>query len=194
MSPRKQEDNEAIRAERRQQILDAALKVFAERGFFNTRIEDIAGYLNLGKGTIYWYFASKEALFEAVFRSKFEAMAAPLYAIASNEVLTPAEKLIDIADASLSALSTETELLFVLIQAMSTPDVARLLSHDFARYYDEFAGVLAPLLAEHGEPDPQAAASVYIAILDGAMLQSLAAASVFDPQRFLAQIKRQFRL
>lgn len=54
--------------ERPTQILDAALKVFAERGFAAARLDDIARLAGLSKGTIYLYFPNKEALFREVIR------------------------------------------------------------------------------------------------------------------------------
>ena len=54
---------------RRQAILDAALHVFAERGFEAARLDDVAARAGVAKGTLYLYFQSKEALFEALIRS-----------------------------------------------------------------------------------------------------------------------------
>jgi len=51
---------------RRDEILDAAAKVFARKGFARTKVEEIANALGVAKGTIYLYFRSKEALFLAV--------------------------------------------------------------------------------------------------------------------------------
>ena len=48
--------------ERPNEILDAALAVFAERGYRNTRLEDIGDTAGVTKGAIYHYFANKEAL------------------------------------------------------------------------------------------------------------------------------------
>jgi len=48
--------------ERPQEILDAALAVFAERGYRNTRLEDIGEAAGVTKGAIYHYFANKEDL------------------------------------------------------------------------------------------------------------------------------------
>jgi AcrR family transcriptional regulator len=50
------------------EILDSALKVFAEKGFATARMEDIAGRAGVTKGTIYLYFESKEAVFKALVR------------------------------------------------------------------------------------------------------------------------------
>jgi AcrR family transcriptional regulator len=54
---------------RRQAILDAALSVFAERGFEAARLEDVAARAGVAKGTLYLYFRDKEALFEELVRS-----------------------------------------------------------------------------------------------------------------------------
>ena len=48
--------------DRPQEILDAALTVFAERGYRNTRLEDIGEAAGVTKGAIYHYFANKEDL------------------------------------------------------------------------------------------------------------------------------------
>jgi AcrR family transcriptional regulator len=50
------------------EILDAALAVFAQKGFAATRLDDIAAKAGITKGTIYLYFDSKQALFEALAR------------------------------------------------------------------------------------------------------------------------------
>lgn len=52
--------------ERRRVILTAALNEFYERGFAAARMDDIAARANLSKGTLYLYFESKEALFQAL--------------------------------------------------------------------------------------------------------------------------------
>lgn len=50
------------------EILDAALACFTDRGFANTRLDDVARRAGVTKGTLYLYFRNKEELFEAVVR------------------------------------------------------------------------------------------------------------------------------
>jgi AcrR family transcriptional regulator len=50
------------------EILDAALIVFAEKGFAGARVEDIAVQAGVTKGTIYLYFQNKEAVFKSLVR------------------------------------------------------------------------------------------------------------------------------
>jgi AcrR family transcriptional regulator len=49
--------------ERKQQLLDAAAELFAERGYAETRVIDIVREAGVAKGLFYWYFDNKEALF-----------------------------------------------------------------------------------------------------------------------------------
>jgi AcrR family transcriptional regulator len=51
---------------RPEEILDAALELFTEKGFSATRICDVAKKAGISKGTLYLYFESKEAIFRAV--------------------------------------------------------------------------------------------------------------------------------
>src|SRR3954468_14507505 len=50
----------------RQAILDAALDLFAEKGFFGTTLRDIATAVRVRESALYNYFPSKEALFDAL--------------------------------------------------------------------------------------------------------------------------------
>lgn len=54
---------------RPQEIVAAAMEVFAERGFAAARLEEVATRAGLSKGTLYLYFPSKEDLFKAVIRT-----------------------------------------------------------------------------------------------------------------------------
>jgi TetR/AcrR family transcriptional regulator len=56
------------KAERPQQLLDAALALFTSKGLAATRAEDVAQLAGVSKGTLYRYFDSKEELFKAVVR------------------------------------------------------------------------------------------------------------------------------
>jgi AcrR family transcriptional regulator len=52
--------------ERRVQILDAAERVFARKGFERARMDDIVSESGLSKGALYWYYKSKDALIKAL--------------------------------------------------------------------------------------------------------------------------------
>mgnify|MGYP002639828722 CR=1 FL=1 len=62
MSPRTKEQFQDIREERKQQILDAALEVFAMNGYHKASISQIATQAKISKGLLYNYFENKEQL------------------------------------------------------------------------------------------------------------------------------------
>ena len=57
-------------ASRTEELLEAALEVFADQGFARARLEDVAKRAGVTKGTVYLYFDSKEALFRELVRTK----------------------------------------------------------------------------------------------------------------------------
>ncbi|MCK6529933.1 TetR/AcrR family transcriptional regulator [Myxococcota bacterium] len=63
------------RDERRQQILDAARRVFARRGYHVASIDDVVKEAEVARGTFYNYFPSKRAVFAVVLEALFEAVA-----------------------------------------------------------------------------------------------------------------------
>lgn len=60
---------EKERLRRRKEILSAARSVFSRKGYHNATLDEIARKAQLGKGTVYWYFASKAELFLAVLQA-----------------------------------------------------------------------------------------------------------------------------
>lgn len=56
---------EQKKKETRQAIMDAAIRLFGDRGYERTSIEDLAAGAGVGKGTIYGYFATKREIFQA---------------------------------------------------------------------------------------------------------------------------------
>ena len=64
----RQDVRTAKAAVRREAILDAALEEFSARGFAAARLDDVARRAGVAKGTIYLYFADKEALFQELIR------------------------------------------------------------------------------------------------------------------------------
>lgn len=60
------------RQDKRNRIIEAAIQVFAEKGYRSARISDIAGGAGVADGTIYLYFRNKEDLLLTIFEEKME--------------------------------------------------------------------------------------------------------------------------
>jgi AcrR family transcriptional regulator len=142
--------------ERPQQIIDAALTVFGERGLACARLEDIAKLAGLSKGTIYLYFPNKEELFRGVVRhtivAQIERSEQELAAAASKQ--SAAETLEQFVRGYWKFLRSPTfAALFRLIHAElgSFPDLARFYGREVVeRTLRLITGIVARGL-ENGE-------------------------------------------
>lgn len=77
---------------RPQELLDAALSLFVEKGFAATRSEEVARAAGVSKGTLYLYYPSKEELFKAVVRQTL------------SNLIAEGQELVDAHQGSTSAL------------------------------------------------------------------------------------------
>ncbi len=107
-------DSNATRnPDKRQRILEAAIQVFSENGFFNSRVSEIATRAGVADGTIYLYFKSKEQILrealDGAFNSFFEEVQA---AIAKLD--DPREQLRTIASHHLRGLGSNRNLAIVV--------------------------------------------------------------------------------
>ena len=87
------------------QIIQAALRVFAEHGLHGTPVPPIAAEAGVGVGTLYRYFDSKEALINAVFRDSKRRLKERL--LSDLDLLHPSRSLFDTLWARLTAFARE---------------------------------------------------------------------------------------
>ena len=62
-------------ARRKEEILQAAITIFSEKGYYSASIADIANLLKIGHGTIYRYYKNKQTIFDAVVNSILQKLA-----------------------------------------------------------------------------------------------------------------------
>ena len=84
--------------ERRNEILDAAGHLFITKGYNSVSILDIAKEIGVAKGTIFYYFKSKEELLDATFLKVFEKVIANAQIIVADKNLSAIEKLMKLTD------------------------------------------------------------------------------------------------
>jgi AcrR family transcriptional regulator len=126
------------RARRKQarpgEIVEAALRLFAERGFAATKLEDVASAAGIGKGTIYLYFATKEDLFRAVVRQAVlpnleaaVALAADPDRSAADTLRLLAERFLEMMDSDLTAIPK-----IIVAEAGNFPALAQFYADEVA--------------------------------------------------------------
>src|ERR1700759_3068260 len=110
------------------EILDAALKVFAEKGYAGTRMDDIARRAGVTKGTIYLYFESKEAVFKSLVRDTIGTTLAGVAAGVQN-FQGPAKDLIRFALTTMGHLLTASDRVvlpkIIIAESGNFPELAR---------------------------------------------------------------------
>jgi AcrR family transcriptional regulator len=131
MSPRTSLSNQKIRDERRDQILHAALQVFAYKGLKAAKIADIAAQADISQGLIHHYFISKEDVFTAVVeRAMTGALAA--FDDTPGSRSGPWERLTLITDRMLQGLVIHPEYMLILTQSLvsqdTPPEAGKLLA------------------------------------------------------------------
>lgn len=79
--------------DRKAKVMQVAIKLFANRGYHETSMQEIADQAGVSKGLLYKYFESKETLLVDVFMENHENMVERAKHIAIDQLLTPKEKL-----------------------------------------------------------------------------------------------------
>jgi TetR/AcrR family transcriptional regulator, fatty acid metabolism regulator protein len=104
----------AAAADKRRQILDAAIRVFATRGFHACRVSDVADEAGVAYGLVYHYFGSKEEILNTLFTERWQVM---LDAIAEidRQAVPAREKLHLVASFIIDSYRHEPDLMKVII-------------------------------------------------------------------------------
>lgn len=109
----------AVAVDRRQAILDAAVKVFAERGFHACRVSDIADRAGVAYGLLYHYFDSKDAVLHTLFSERWALLLDAIAAIEADESLGPRERLAAVASFIVDSYRHDPDLMKVIVMEVT---------------------------------------------------------------------------
>jgi AcrR family transcriptional regulator len=79
--------------DKKQLIINAAIKCFAQKGFHATSIQEIVDTAGIAKGSVYSYFKSKEDLLFVAIKHEYDRMMSGVFTVANDTNLTPRERL-----------------------------------------------------------------------------------------------------
>jgi TetR/AcrR family fatty acid metabolism transcriptional regulator len=124
-SGRELTDRSIAQEEKRRLILDAAVRVFARKGYHTCRVGDIAEEAGVAYGLLYHYFSSKEEVLETVFRETWSELLEAMRGV--EESGEPArEQLRQVAAILLRAWRRDPDLVRVLVREVArTPQMQR---------------------------------------------------------------------
>jgi TetR/AcrR family fatty acid metabolism transcriptional regulator len=131
-------------ADKRERILRAAIKVFARKGFYATRVSEIAKAAGVADGTIYLYFESKDDVLVSIFEDRITKLLEVLRAeiLAGKDVDDRLQRIVQLQLGLLEGQRDLAEVITVNLRQSS-----RLLKQYatplFVQYLDLLAGVIA---------------------------------------------------
>ena len=174
MTPRNEDTNKQIRDERREQILQAALKVFARKGLAAAKISDIAAAAELSHGLIYHYFKSKDEIFTVLATQALE-VSSKIIIDAANLPGTPWERLKAMTEAIVpnAYQGIGPYYFLIVIQTFTSEAVPEQVKELAARHSSIYTDYLVPLIREgqqRGEVvagDPLQLAVLYTSMIQG---------------------------
>ena len=155
---------------KRDAILRAAIDVFAERGFFNAQVADVARAAGVAAGTVYLYFKSKDDLLVSIFdRSMRDGLAAGRAAVV--DLRDPRERLRRLARAHLARLGGDRNLAVVFqVELRQSTKFMERFSSTLLR---DYLGLIREAIADgqraglfRGDIKPTAAAKMLFGALD----------------------------
>ena len=132
-------------AEKYQRILEAAVAVFADKGFFNSRISDIADRADVADGTVYLYFKNKEEILMTAINTAFDAFMS-LARTELKKLTDPAERLRRLAFLHLDALGSNRSMAVVF--QMELRQSTRFLAEFSHHHMIEYLGLVREAITE----------------------------------------------
>src|SRR3954452_1751460 len=160
---------EAPPVDKRRQILDAAIHVFARQGFHSCRVSDIADEAGVAYGLVYHYFTSKDQVLNELFAERWSLLLAAIEEV-DGQSLSGRQKLDAVAQFIIESYRYDPELMKVIIVEVTRAANSFGRTHlpEIRRAYDLIAKIVADAEAAgefRNDVDPEVASMwVYGAI------------------------------
>lgn len=117
-------------------ILDAAIKIFAEEGFHNAKISRIAEEAGIATGSVYIYFKNKDDILITIFKELWEKLYTELKGISINQSLSPIEKVDAMLDLVFDVFNKNPSLALVFVNEQQ--NFSRFNQEQIIDYYEKF--------------------------------------------------------
>jgi AcrR family transcriptional regulator len=130
--------------DKRRQILDAAIRVFARQGFHSTRVSDIADEAGVAYGLVYHYFKSKDEVLNELFSERWSLLLSAIEE-SDHEGISSRAKLEAVAGFIVDSYRHDPELMKVIIVEVTRAANSFGRTHlaEIRRAYDSIAKIVA---------------------------------------------------
>ncbi|MDX2432322.1 MAG: TetR/AcrR family transcriptional regulator [Bacteroides sp.] len=166
MSPRTQEQFEEMRETRREQIMKAALELFAREGYANCSISRLANHTGISKGLMYNYFESKEALLGNIIEEGMSDIMA--FFNPDNDGILTTEELAGFVRKVLWSIRENQNFWILYINIIFQPRVKELLAgKPFSSVMDQYGPMMMNYFENQGFENPALEMLTFSALIEG---------------------------
>ncbi len=162
------------RDEMKQVVLDGAMKAFTSKGYHTATIADIAEAAGLGKGTLYLYFESKEAIAEAMADSHIKSMEAHFF---TDELPGSLEVFVNRLSKMMDVPDEQARFVRVFFEVFGQSFASETFAAGVSGFFEKFGGHLAKQIthlkdqgAVRETVDPKIAGRMLASLVDGMIL------------------------
>ena len=160
------------RINNRENIIDVAIKLIGEKGVEGTSLADIAKEVGISKGTLYYYYSSKNDLIFDITKEHVDKVTANIFSmIEKNREETSLEETLKLLIGTLLKSETRTRLHLYLIQEIMSGNED--LKHRFIETYQRWFNMIQDghLLLTSNPKELSVQARILVAIIDGLIIQ-----------------------
>ncbi len=193
MSPKTKEQFEAIRQRSIDGIRQAALELFAHKGYHSTSISNIAEAANISKGLMYNYFESKEALLISIIEEAVE-MGDQLIREAHAHEGSPFEKVEFLTRRTMAFVQKNYHYWKLLLSLAFQPDVQAALAPILKQKEEETMQKTVAFFEEMGVENPMQEMLLYGAMMDGVMIQYMQFTEGYPLEQMLEMVLDRYRV
>jgi AcrR family transcriptional regulator len=167
--------------DKKTQIINAAIEVFAKQGLEKGKIADIAKQAGIGKGTVYEYFKSKDEIFSAIENIFIQDTIDQLHSIANSNT-TPTKKIEEISRISLDLHEQMGESVIIISELWAQHSRGQLHGHSssfFSEMYNDYYKIVSDIFKEgvaRGEfrkMNIEGVTTMLLVMIDGVIWQSV---------------------
>lgn len=184
--PRSIEQYEAIRKQKKELILNTALTLFAENGFHQTSMEQIAKKAGISKGLTYNYFESKNAVLDEILRKGFDAIYTH-FDLNKDGILTLNEFEIFVRQ-SFNVINDNISFWKLYFSLMMQPVVTETYIQNYSETSAGSVNILIRFLSENGSSNPSKDLFIISSLLKGAYLIFVTSPDSINQEDFVSNI------
>ena len=189
--PRTEVQYGEIREQKTNLIMQTALELFANEGYYPTSISRIAREAGISKGLMYNYFGGKEDLILAIIGKGIKTLTDSLDPN-HDGYLTEDEFEFHVNE-NFRILQENTDYWKLYFATMMQPAVSKLVAVKYPDFVPPLKAVVEAYFQRKGLPDPEAEAAYFDALLDGIFLNYVMCPEGFPLERIKAMIIERFK-